>query len=95
MVSLAMTSCVDNWLTEPSPGVTKLEDFYTSGQTALQSVNAAYTPLMWEYDGATYLSEWFIGDVMSDDALKGGQNVGDMAVGSDLENLHVQPTNAL
>ncbi len=31
IASLATTSCVDNWLTEPSPGVTKLEDFYTSG----------------------------------------------------------------
>lgn len=95
IASVAMTSCVDNWLTEPSPGVTKLEDFYTSGQTAIQSVNAAYTPLMWEYDGATYLSEWFIGDVMSDDALKGGQNVGDMSVVYDMENFKVQSNNAL
>lgn len=95
MASLAMTSCVDNWLTEPSPGITKLEDFYTSGQTALQSVNAAYTPLMWEYDGATYLCEWYIGDVMSDDALKGGQNVGDMSVVYDMENFKVQSNNAL
>ena len=30
MASLAMTSCVDNWLTEPSPGIKKLAEFYTS-----------------------------------------------------------------
>ena len=48
MASLAMKSCVDNLLTEPSPGETKLENFYTSEQPALQSVNAADTPCMWE-----------------------------------------------
>ena len=36
-----------------------------------------------------------IGDVMSDDALKGGQNVGDMSVVYDMENFKVQSNNAL
>lgn len=93
-VSLLASSCVDNWLTEPSPGKTKLEDFFTSGSTATQAVNASYTPLAWEYN-STYFSEWFIGDVVSDDALKGGQNVGDMAAAYDMENFKTQSNNPL
>lgn len=91
-IVLLASSCVDSWLTEPSPGKTKLEDFFTSGATAIQAVNAAYMPFAWEY-GETYFPEWFIGDVMSDDALKGGQNVGDMAVVYDMENFKTQSNN--
>ena len=93
-VSLLASSCVDNWLTEPSPGKTKLEDFFTSGATATQAVNASYTPLAWEY-GQTYFPEWFIGDVVSDDALKGGETVGDMAAAYDMENFKTQSNNVL
>lgn len=85
------TSC-EKWLLSPSPGVTKLEDFFSSGKTAIQSVNAAYVPLMWEFNG-TYFSEWFIGDVVSDDALKGGQGIGDMLSVYDLENFKAQSNN--
>ena len=84
IVAMLNTSCKD-WLLEPSPGVTKLSDFFTSGETAGQAVVACYVPLMWEFN-STYFSEWFIGDVMSDDALKGGQNIGDMADVYDMEN---------
>ena len=91
--TLLLTSC-NSWLLEPSPGITKLEDFFTVGQTAIQSTNAAYVPLMWEYN-STYFPEWFIGDVVSDDALKGGQSVGDMADVYDLENFKVNASNGL
>lgn len=93
-IALLMTSCVEDWLTAPSPGKTQLEDFFTSGETAIQAVNASYMPLAWEY-GETYFPEWFIGDVMSDDALKGGQTVADMAVVYDLENFKTQSNNTL
>lgn len=92
-VVLGMTSCSE-WLLEPAPGTTEISDFYTVGQTALQSTNAAYVPLMWKFN-STYFSEWFIGDVMSDDALKGGQNIGDMADAYDLENWKTNTNNTL
>ena len=47
----------------------RVEDFFTSAETAIQVTNAAYVPLMWEYQN-TYYSEFFFGDVLSDDALK-------------------------
>ncbi len=92
-VLLSATSCND-WLTEESPGSTSLDDFFTSGATAIQTINACYTPLAWEYN-STYFSEWFIGDVCSDDALKGGQNTSDMADAYDMENFKTNANNAL
>lgn len=88
---LLFTSCND-WLLEPSPGVTKLDDFFTVGKTAIQVTNGAYVPLMWEFS-STYYPEWFIGDVASDDALKGGQSVGDMADAYDFENFKTNSNN--
>lgn len=93
LTMLALTSC-ESWLLEPTPGVTKLEDFFTVGKTAIQTTNAAYVPLMWEFS-STYYPEWFIGDVVSDDALKGGQSISDMADVYDLENFKTNANNGL
>lgn len=90
-IPLLFSSC-ENWLLEPSPGLTELKDFYTIGQTAIQNVNAAYVPLTWEYN-YTYFPEWFIGDVVSDDALKGGQSIGDMSAVYDMENFKTNSNN--
>ena len=91
--ALALTACSD-WLNAPQPGVTQLEDYYTSGQAAVQNVNACYVPLQWEYN-TTYCPEWFIGDVVSDDALKGGQSTNDMADVYDMENWKTIANNGL
>ncbi|MBQ8335585.1 MAG: RagB/SusD family nutrient uptake outer membrane protein [Tidjanibacter sp.] len=88
-----LSGCED-WLREDAPGNTKLEDFFTSGQTALQAVNAAYYPMGWEYNN-TYYSEWFVGDIASDDAVKGGQNLTDMADAYDIENFKTVASNTL
>lgn len=94
MVVLGLGSCSD-WLKEPTPGQTNLADYYTTWQAALENVNAAYTPLAWEYQG-TYYAEWFIGDIVSDDALKGGQYIqSDMADVYDMENWKTQTDNEL
>ncbi len=90
-VALLVTSC-DKWLVEKSPGITNLEDFFSNGQTAIQSVNAAYVPATWQYN-STYFSEFFIGDVVSDDALKGGQGISDMSSVYDMENFKTQSNN--
>ncbi|MFI3239578.1 MAG: RagB/SusD family nutrient uptake outer membrane protein [Bacteroidales bacterium] len=90
---IAFSSCND-WLTEPSPGTSQPEDFFTSGDAAEQVVTAAYVPLMWEFN-STFCPEWFIGDVASDDALKGGQSISDMADAYDIENFKVSSSNTL
>jgi len=93
LLPLFLSAC-ESLLTEPSPAVTGLQDYFTSGQTAVYTTNAAYVPLTWEYN-YTYYSSFFIGDIMSDDALKGGQNISDMADAYDMENFKTIANNGL
>lgn len=90
---LLFTGCHD-YLTEIEPGTTLLNDFFTSTAAAEQNVTGCYVPLMWEYNN-TYLSEWFIGDIASDDALKGGGSTSDMADAYDMENWRTTSQNTL
>lgn len=90
---LVFTGCRD-YLTEIEPGTTLLNDFFTSTAAAKQNVTGCYVPLMWEYNN-TYLSEWFIGDIASDDALKGGGSTSDMADAYDIENWRTTSQNTL
>ncbi len=92
-LTLSFHSCKD-YLTEQAPGTTAVEDFFNSTAAATQGVTACYVPLMWEYN-STYCSEWFIGDIASDDALKGGQNTSDMADAYDIENWRTTSLNTL
>lgn len=93
LLALLTMSC-EKWLTEPSPAVTGLNDYYTSGNAGIFTVNAAYVPMAWEYN-YTFYSNFFIGDIMSDDALKGGQNISDMADSYDMENFKTIANNGL
>ena len=93
LCSLFMTSCKD-YLTEIEPGTTLLEDYFTSTATAKENLVGCYVPLMWEYN-QTYCSEWFIGDIASDDALKGGGSTADMADAYDFENWRTESNNTL
>ena len=91
-LSMALLSSCEGWLGEKNPMVTEVKDFFTSKETADQVLTAVYTPLMWEFQN-TYYSEFFFGDVMSDDALKGGQNISDMSTAYDLENFRTISNN--
>lgn len=93
VVVMSFTGCKD-YLTEQEPGVTMLNDFFSSKEAAVQNVTSCYVPLMWEYNN-TYYSEWFIGDIVSDDALKGGQNTNDMLDAFSMENWQTIPSNTL
>lgn len=90
---VALTSCKD-YLTEIEPGTTRLEDYFTSTAAAIADINGCYVPLMWEYNN-TYCSEWFIGDIAGDDALKGGGSTSDMADAYDIENWRTTSQNTL
>lgn len=95
VLSAAMltTGCND-WLGEDSPGSTKLKDFYVNGTAYIQNVNGCYTPLAWEYKNA-YFSEWYFGDIASDDALKGGQNLADGPDAYDIDNFKTNANNGI
>ena len=90
---LCLSGCKD-YLTEIEPGTTLLSDYFTSTAAAQENLVGCYVPLMWEYN-TTYCSEWFIGDIASDDALKGGGSTTDMADAYDFENWRTESSNAL
>lgn len=92
-LTLTASSC-DDWLTEDTPGTNNRSEYFTSINTAENVVNAAYAPLAWEY-GSTYYSEWYFGDIVSDDALKGGQSVTDGGDAYDMENFKTNTNNSL
>src|ERR1035437_4317914 len=73
VATVAFSSCND-FLTPVPLATVKLVDYFKNDTAATAAVNAAYVPLQWQYgsNGLTYGEEWFIGDVVSDDALKGG-----------------------
>jgi len=72
---LTLTSCND-WLTALAPGTSTIEESFTVGENAIQTTNGCYSPLMYEQND-TYYPEWFLGDIASDDALKGGGGLAD------------------
>lgn len=91
--ALLLTAC-NSWLAEPTPGVTQLDEYFTSGAACEQVVNGCYSPLAWEFN-KTYFSEWFIGDIASDDALKGGQNKADGSDAYDIDNFKTNANNKI
>lgn len=93
LATLSLSSCND-WLTEETPGTTKVSEFFTSLSTAEAVVNAAYVPITWEF-GTTYYPEWYFGDIVSDDALKGGQDINDGADLRELENFKANSDNEI
>lgn len=93
MMLVSMTSCND-WLREQEPGKTTLDDYFVNGQTCIQTINGCYYPLAWEYNNAFY-SEWYFGDIASDDALKGGDGVADDADAYDIDNFKTNVSNAI
>lgn len=95
VLTLSSASCSD-WLTEDTPGRSGVDEFFTTDEALNQAVIASYVPLMWEFGTTTtYYPEWFIGDVVSDDALKGGGTINDMADAYDMENFKTNTNNSL
>lgn len=95
MLATSLASCHD-WLTEETPNTSNIKDYFVSLDAASQISVGVYAPLQWEYDSrTTYYSEWFIGDIVSDDALKGGESITDMAMARDMENFKTTADNKL
>lgn len=76
LIMFASVSCKKEFLDKkPIVGVTS-ENFYKTEQDAVASVNAAYAALQFEMSPAGHF-RWFWGDIMSDDAVKGGSGDND------------------
>ncbi len=89
-----ISACSEDFLEKDPLVDTVIENFYKTGSDAILAVTAAYTPMQWEFNH-TYFNEWMLGDVVSDDALKGGNGTSDMADLFQLENFNGNPSNEL
>ncbi|HTI08353.1 MAG TPA: RagB/SusD family nutrient uptake outer membrane protein [Puia sp.] len=66
-------------------------NYFTSDANVLLAVNAAYVPLTFTSGASNAI--WVLGDVASDDAIKGG-NPGDQADFDAINNFNILPTNS-
>src|SRR3984885_12928954 len=78
-------------LNEPILGQYSTTNFFTSDANAILSVNAAYSPLT--FTDASSNAIWVLGDVASDDAIKGG-NPGDQADFALIQEFNINPSNS-
>jgi len=94
LTAFLFTACSEDFLNKEPLVDIVVENFYKTGNDAILAVNAAYTPMQWEFNH-TYFCEWMLGDIVSDDALKGGNGISDMSDLFQLENFSGTPGNEL
>jgi hypothetical protein len=76
-IAFFLLSCNKDFLDrKPLVGVTE-DNFYRTPEDAVAAVNAAYATLQFELSPAGHF-RWFWGDIMSDDAIKGGSGDNDV-----------------
>lgn len=90
----SVTACKKDFLDKkPIVGVTE-ENFYRTEADALAAVNAAYATLQFQLSPAGHF-RWFWGDIMSDDAIKGGSSDNDVNTLLQLETFKGPKTTDL
>ena len=86
-VVLMGQSCDKDFLDKaPIVGITE-ENFYRTEEDAVAAINAAYAALQFQLSPAGHF-RWFWGDIMSDDAEKGGSGDNDVNDLLQLENFN-------
>lgn len=97
-MSLALTltvlfsSCSKEFLNTPPPNISD-DSFYTSDDVARGALAGVYDPLA-RYDYSQQ-HEWMLGDVVSDDAEKGGEGPNDAAYAQELKEFRANSENKL
>ena len=78
-------------LNEPILGQYSTTNFFTNDANAILAVNAAYASLT--FTDASSNAIWVLGDVASDDAIKGG-SAGDQADFQSVGDFNINPSNS-
>jgi starch-binding outer membrane protein, SusD/RagB family len=87
LAAILGSSCESSLDQKPKVGVTDAT-FYDSDIAALTGLYGAYDPLQWQQvDGTTWSFRWVYGDIVSDDAEKGGSDPTDQAGWFDAEQF--------
>jgi len=90
MAAVTQTSC-KKFLDQPVLGNYEAANFFNSDANAQTAINAAYVPLLFTDGGSNAI--WVLGDVASDDAIKGG-NPGDQADFENIDQFNIIPSNS-
>ena len=91
LAALFPSACQKDFLDRKQLVGASEENFYRTPEDAIAAVNAAYATLQFELSPAGHF-RWFWGDVMSDDAIKGGSGDNDANEILQLETFR-GPTN--
>ena len=91
---LAFFNSCDDYFEFDRPALQTEDEAWETAADAVEAATACYVPMMWEYKGP-FAPEWFIGDVCSDDALKGGESLSDTHLLYDMENFRTQSDNSI
>jgi len=91
---VSATACNKDFLEKTPLDQTTEANFYRNEKDALAAVNAAYDVLQFEITGGGHF-RWFFGDIVSDDATKGGSGDNDVVALGDIENFRAKATNEL
>ncbi len=89
---LLFSSCSKDFLNTPAPNISD-ESFFSSDDAAISALIGVYDPLS-RYE-STEIHEWMLGDVVSDDAEKGGEGPNDQAYCQDLKEFRANSENQL
>lgn len=87
-----LAGCGD-FLDKKPLGVESSTDFLQTENQALLATTAVYDAAGWRYSQEIF--EWFLGDVVSDDAEKGGENAADWAELQQLKDFRANPANSI
>lgn len=99
LILLSLAACSKKLDLFPQGQLTE-ENVFTQASDYILGVDAAYEPLTnrwrgsWDWDfGASISRDWVVGDLMSDDAVKGGGGLGDQEDMRRMETFAIFPTN--
>ncbi|MHB1921003.1 MAG: RagB/SusD family nutrient uptake outer membrane protein [Chitinophagaceae bacterium] len=90
-LALLVVAGCKKFLDQPVLGNYVSSNFFTSDANAQLGTNAAYSDL--SFSDASSNAIWVLGDVASDDAIKGG-NPGDQADFESIDQFNILPTNS-
>ena len=93
LLVIGLQACkLDDFLNLPDPSISDAA-FFNSDEAAYTALAGVYDPMGWY--NFSQLTEWAIGDVASDDAVKGGGGAGDYAEIYAIENYIAHDENPL
>ena len=89
---LIMAGC-SSFLDKKPMGVESSATFFKTKDQALEATTAVYDVTAWRYSQEIF--EWFLGDICSDDAEKGGENAADWSELQQLKEFHGTASNSI